>query len=227
MKASIIIRAYDAEKFLERAIENALNQDFPRDEFEIIVVNDGSKDATASILEKYRPHANIRIINQENQGTVRAANRGLAESCGEYIVLLDSDDEFGPTLVRELVVVLDGNQGAEFAYPDYYEEYQGEKKLVTPQNIFQTIAIGTMFRRSALPKESLYREGVFFAEYDLMLRMLGRWHGIHYPRPLMTYHRRSAGMTGNIDRVAAGLRELEELHPDKLDGIRKIRDYTL
>lgn len=89
---SIIIPAYNVELYIEECIESVLQQDL--DNYEIIIVNDGSTDRTAEILGKYKNIENIKIINQENQGAGAARNKGIIYSSGEYIMFLDGDDFF-------------------------------------------------------------------------------------------------------------------------------------
>ena len=87
---SIIIPVYNGAKFIDNAIESVLSQ--TNSDWELIVVNDGSKDATMSVLEKYAGNDKIRIINKENAGVSVARNTGFEASTGEYIAFLDADD---------------------------------------------------------------------------------------------------------------------------------------
>ncbi len=87
---SVIIPVYNGANFIDNAIESVLSQ--TNSDWELIVVNDGSKDATMSVLEKYADNDKIRIINQENAGVSVARNMGFEASTGEYIAFLDADD---------------------------------------------------------------------------------------------------------------------------------------
>lgn len=227
MKASIIIRAYNSQDTIERAVQSALRQDFSQDEFEIIVVNDGSTDNTRQVLGNFEQVPNVIIVDQENQGAIVAGNVGFERSQGEYVVLLDSDDYFEPTLVKELAAILDAHPEIDFVYPNYYEEIGNTKKVVVPKNMFETIALGVMYRRDKLAVEGFYRANVFFAEYDVLLRTLGWWKGYHYPEALFTYSRRYESLSANENRVEAALHQLKELHPDKYREIEMIRSYSL
>ncbi|GAB3382749.1 glycosyltransferase family 2 protein [Azotobacter armeniacus] len=90
-KVSIIIPVYNVEPYLEQCLDSAIHQDY--DNIEIIAVNDGSTDASLSILEHFRArHKSITIKNIENQGLSAARNIGLEIATGEYILFLDSDD---------------------------------------------------------------------------------------------------------------------------------------
>jgi glycosyltransferase involved in cell wall biosynthesis len=223
-KVSIIIRAYNFEKLVARAIESAVSQDFPRDEFEIVVVNDGSRDETLDVIRSYADkNENIRVVDQENQGAIVAGNNGFSASRGEYIVMLDDDDYFVPNLVRDLSQILDVDKSINFAYSDYYEESDGNKKLVQPANVFETIAGGVMFRRFSVG-DKLWTDGLFFPEYDIFLRH-PKWKGRYHPVALYTYSRRKESLAGDDLKVKNGIEQLKKLYPDKLDLISKIRGY--
>jgi glycosyltransferase involved in cell wall biosynthesis len=94
MKISVIIPAYNAEKFIIKAIKSVKNQTFQP--YEIILVDDGSSDATIKIVEDNFPE--VRIISQVNQGPSAARNAGILEAEGDWIAFLDSDDEYKQTL---------------------------------------------------------------------------------------------------------------------------------
>lgn len=91
MKISVIIPVYNVEKYLERCLESVLNQ--THSNLEIILVNDGSRDSSLQICEKYAMmDQRIKVISQSNQGLSAARNTGVEQATGEYIAFLDSDD---------------------------------------------------------------------------------------------------------------------------------------
>ncbi|MBC8228413.1 glycosyltransferase family 2 protein, partial [bacterium] len=85
---SVVIPAYNAEKEIPSCLDSLLNQTFPKEQCEIIVVNDGSTDGTEKIVRKYD---GVKIITQANQGPAAARNNGVSESKGDIIVFTDSD----------------------------------------------------------------------------------------------------------------------------------------
>lgn len=89
MKYSIIIPAYNAEKYIQRCIESIINQNYKN--LEIIVVNDGSNDLTLEILQGYDCGC-LKIVSVENGGVSRARNIGLDNAKGDFIIFVDSDD---------------------------------------------------------------------------------------------------------------------------------------
>ena len=91
-KVSVVVPAYNLARYLGRAIDSALGQDWPAEAIEVIVVDDGSTDETPHVLAAYGDR--IRAVRQDNSGLVRAVDRGLAEVSGDYVALLDADDEW-------------------------------------------------------------------------------------------------------------------------------------
>lgn len=98
---SIIVTCYNYARYVARAIDSALAQTY--DNTEIIVVNDGSRDASLEVISRYADR--VRIIDQPNQGSIGAYNAGFAASSGEIIVLLDADDWIEPELLMRVVAL--------------------------------------------------------------------------------------------------------------------------
>lgn len=93
IKLSVIVCAYNSEKFIRKCLDSLVNQTFKS--LEIILVNDGSEDNTEKIMKEYQTqyqNRNIKVISQENKGTGYARNKGIDSAEGEYITFVDSDD---------------------------------------------------------------------------------------------------------------------------------------
>ena len=88
---SVVMPVYNAERFLREALDSVLAQDY--EPFEVIVVDDGSTDGSAAILESY---PGLRVIRQENRGPSAARNAGIAEARGEIVAVADADDVLLP-----------------------------------------------------------------------------------------------------------------------------------
>ena len=88
-KVSVIVPAYNAEKTIKRCLDSIMNQTF--DDYEVIVINDGSTDNTKDLLDMYKD-PRLHIINKKNGGIGAARNDGIKASCGDYITFVDSDD---------------------------------------------------------------------------------------------------------------------------------------
>lgn len=96
---SVIIPMYNAEKTIVRTLDSVKKQDYDLNQFEVIIINDGSTDSSKMLAENYRnknTELNIKIITQDNGGVSKARNTGLKIAAGEYIAFLDSDDEWLP-----------------------------------------------------------------------------------------------------------------------------------
>jgi len=87
---SIIIPVYNSQKTIKRTLLSVLNQTF--NNYEIVVVNDGSTDATLKVLEEFSRYSQVTVINQINAGVSAARNSGLQQASGEYVLFLDADD---------------------------------------------------------------------------------------------------------------------------------------
>lgn len=89
-KVSVVMPAYNAEKYINQAMDSILNQTYK--DFEFIIINDGSTDRTREIILEYDDPRIILVENEKNSGIVVTLNRGLEKACGEYIARMDADD---------------------------------------------------------------------------------------------------------------------------------------
>jgi len=114
-ETSVIIPAYNAGETIKSALMSCLRQTNVDQTYEIIVVNDGSRDKTGEVLwmlRKKLPRNSFRIIEQDNQGSASAINLGVTQSCGEKIILCDADDLLCPLAVNLLSQALKGHAWA-------------------------------------------------------------------------------------------------------------------
>lgn len=103
-KISIIVPVYNAEKYLDRCIKSIYAQTLS--DYEIILVNDGSKDESLSLCRKYAENdSRITVIDKENGGAGSARNKGIEIAKGEYLAFPDADDWFEPNMYEELYVL--------------------------------------------------------------------------------------------------------------------------
>ena len=101
MKFSVIIPVYNKAQYIEKAINSVLSQTFTN--YELVIVDDGSKDNSAAIAEKaIAEKPNCKLLRQENAGVSMARNNGVAASQGEYLCFLDADDWWEPTFLEEM-----------------------------------------------------------------------------------------------------------------------------
>ena len=109
LKLSIIIPVYNVEKYIEKCLVNCAQQDCCTDSYEIIVVNDGTKDNSLAIAEDVaRRYDNIYITSQLNAGLSEARNKGLSLAKGEYVWFVDSDDWIDTNCLTDIMKYLTG-----------------------------------------------------------------------------------------------------------------------
>ena len=100
-KISIIIPAYNAEKYLQETLESIFAQDYPS--VEIIVVDDGSTDSTSNIVESYSHDSRVQYIYKLNSGTAKSRNVGIKRASGDFLMFVDADDLLVPTAISQLM----------------------------------------------------------------------------------------------------------------------------
>jgi len=105
---SVLIDTYNHERYIEQAIVSVLEQDFPKEDREIIVVDDGSTDRTSEIVRKFEP--GVRYVHKQNGGQASAFNAGIPECRGQVVAFLDGDDWWAQRKLSRVVPVLAGNR---------------------------------------------------------------------------------------------------------------------
>lgn len=181
-RVTVITPVYNGERYLGEVLAAVRAQTF--DDWEQIVVDDGSTDATWSILsEAVSLDPRLRIVQQANAGEATAVNHAYALARGDYIVVVNADDPPFPKLLERLVSMLDASPSVVVAYPDWLKidatgstiksvrtlEYSREALI----GDFRCIpGPGALIRRSALGDQQLRRPQFrFVSDYDLWLRL--------------------------------------------------------
>ncbi len=101
MKFSVVIPLYNKARYVAKAIQSVLSQTYT--DFELVVVDDGSRDASAEIaLKSIEGYENCRLVKQQNAGVSMARNNGVSASHGEYLCFLDADDWWDPQFLQEI-----------------------------------------------------------------------------------------------------------------------------
>lgn len=162
MKISVIIPVYNKREFVGRCIESVLAQDF--DSFEVIVVDDGSSDGGASLVDMLaKADSRVTVVHQENGGVTAARRVGLARSSGEYVMFVDADDELLPAAMRSTYDVI-VKEKADYVIATYRDQYGNHydsdrvgwcdtdemiRNLLSTKNTF-CVLWGILFRRDIL-----------------------------------------------------------------------------
>ncbi len=114
-RTSVVIPAYNHERFIGEALASLQAQ--TAGDFEVLVVDDGSSDATAAVAQAVaREDSRVRVLEQVNRGSHAAINRGIAESRGQWVAILNSDDRYAPTRLERLQQT--AAEGARFVVTD-------------------------------------------------------------------------------------------------------------
>ncbi len=114
VRVSVIIPVFNAEKTVERTIDSVLAQSFS--DFEIVAVDDGSRDRSREVLARYR--GRVTVLEQPNRGPSAARNLAIAHASGEYLAFLDADDWWEPEMLARMVPALDADPDCVMAYCD-------------------------------------------------------------------------------------------------------------
>jgi glycosyltransferase involved in cell wall biosynthesis len=219
-RVSVIIGAYNGEKFLRPAIEGILNQTF-RD-FELIVVDDDSRDNTARILEEFRDEKMRVVHNDQNLGISATLNKGLALARGEYIALQDHDDISAPERLAVQVAFLDNNAqigmvGSSCNVIDEagrtleHRPVENDESKLRWGLLWCTMLHHTtlMVKRRAIEEVGGYSPDPryrFAEDYDLMSRVALRYRvaNLHQTLGYWRVHKTSASQLNARQQVAAG-----------------------
>lgn len=216
---SVILCCHNGEATVARALDSAFAQTMPATAYEVIFVDDGSTDGTANVVEPYvERHPNLHYVRlAQNAGLPNACNIGLKRAKGRYVIRLDADDMFEPSILDMMVRPLEEDV-TDLVYSDRYElvASTGEFRLVSMRdfNLFRLTAAGVAARRDLVLDIGGYRP-FFWEEYDLYMRYSARSGRpfSYIPTPLYRYVRHSGGaaMTGSRDDVQRGWDQLIEI----------------
>ena len=216
IKLSVIVSAFNQEKYIGRCLRSLLNQSLDRDEYEIIVINDGSFDKTAYALELFNSPKEdlIQVItNKENLGLPTSLNKGINASKGKYIVRVDSDDFVNFNFLQFLSFYLDTNPGSNAISCDYYLISEDEKVIERMESDKDPIACGILFRKETLIDIGLYDESFLYnEEVELRLRYLKKYSIKRLAIPLYRYRRHADNITNDKLKMEEYKKKLIEKH---------------
>lgn len=175
MQLSIVIPVYNVEAYLEECLNSCLEQNIPHSDYEIIAINDGSRDGSLDILNRYAAkYPNITVLTQENKGQSVARNRGVEIAKGEYIWFIDSDDWIEKNCLSSLLgftedmVMFNGfiNAGSSRISKVTFKEVSFEKPHINPISIAPWVYL---LKKSYLMENDLkFKEGLFFEDSEFL-----------------------------------------------------------
>ncbi len=212
---SVIVAAHNEERFIGRCIRSLLAQRFPRDKFEIVVVNDGSTDRTPMILASFG--ADIRVLtNETNIGLPASINRAVHTIHSKYLVRVDADDYVNESFLDVLYMFLAENPDLDAVACDYLLVDDREDVLGRRNCMDEPIACGIMFRTDQLLDVGLYDETFLLHEdRDLRVRFLEKHTIDRVPLPLYRYRRHADNITNDTAAMEHHYQRLIDKHGDK------------
>lgn len=193
VKLSIIVPIYNVESYLHKCVDSLLNQDLPQDEYEIVLVDDGSPDHCGAICDEYAStYHNIKAIHRPNGGLSAARNSGIEVALGEYLQFVDSDDYLESNVLKTLVEKMDQDHldVLRFNYQnvnDIYEVFEPNKVSKPFMDYRDSVCDGLTFLTERLGyacyacqfviKRGLltgckFKEGIYFEDTDWTSRLL-------------------------------------------------------
>lgn len=222
-KVSVVIPAYNAMNYLPATMGSLLNQTF--EDFEVIVVNDGSSDETEEWVSQIE-NSKIKLISQENKGLAGARNTGIAHAKGEYIAFLDADDLWEPTKLEKQVTVLEENPEVGLVYTwvaliDEQGEFTGRIfknnaegdvwNQLTERNIVECGSVA-MVRRSCFETVGIFDRNLrsFVEDWDMWLRIASRYSFKLIKEPLVYYRQISTSASRNWEAMEQSFRMVIE-----------------
>ncbi len=218
---SVVVPAFNAERFIEATLKSILNQRVQN--FELIVVDDGSTDRTAEVVASFGER--VRLIRQENAGCHGARNRGIAAARGAFIAFMDADDLWFPWTLATYQRVIEQHRDAAviLARPRFFEGEQAPSNChedalhVRRWDDFfaggdQTMWTGTsvmVVRRDKLTASGRSFELGCLSDLDFLLRIGGLGPFVKIDRPItVAYRKHGANLSGSGARVARAMRTI-------------------
>lgn len=202
---SVIVCSHNHEKWIERCIRSIAHQeDITPQDYEILVVNDGSTDNTAAVLQHLDSLSGLRLIhNDANLGLPVSLNMAIRQALGRYIVRVDSDDYVARRFLSLMRMFLNVNREYQAVAVDYLKVDKFENPIQRVNCFEHQIACGVMFRKECLFDIGLYDESFRMREgHDLRRRFEEKFKVGRLEFPLYKYRHHDHNRTLNSSEVA-------------------------
>lgn len=195
MLLSVIIPVYNAEKFIKRALDSLILPNCPL--FEIICIDDGSKDNSGKICDAYaRKYNNIHVFHKQNGGVASARNMGLQYATGDYIAWLDADDYIEPQWFSSISPILE-NKNPDCLLFDYYlvdgnnryrQSLEWEHNISNQKYIFELTCDNRLksylwmhiIKRSILEEQRFSTDAIVLEDYQMLTNIAENFQTIIY-----------------------------------------------
>ena len=193
---SVIVPAYNAEKYIRKCLDSILCQ--TKKEFEIIAVNDGSKDDTLSVLNEYKERwpGIVKVFSQENQGLSVTRNNGVKQASGKYIVFVDSDDYIKHNMLEVLYKkAIEGDydvvcSDVDCIYPDKIltvrsgVDFENTDMTVAQKKAMlinmYVVVVNKLYKKELFTEDMMFEPGVWFEDVLFSHKLVPRIKSISY-----------------------------------------------
>lgn len=224
MRVSVVVPVYNAEAYLVETLDSILASTYQ--DIEVVLVNDGSRDGSAAICERYaRKDSRVVYIEQSNVGVVAARNHAIREAKGVYILPVDSDDCIDPTYIEKAVAVMeqDKDMGIVYCEAEFFGTRRGTWELpiysLEEMLYHNVIFVTALFRRADWEAVGGYKpcmEG-YCEDYEFWLSIIERGRKVYRLPEVLFFYRirndsRSRSLDNDYQRQLAGVRKVYELH---------------
>jgi len=230
---SVVIATYNMATYLPLAVRSALAQTYRN--IEVLIIDDGSTDATAESVAPFLADARVRFRKQANGGQAVAKNRGIRESTGEYVAFLDADDLWAPDKLEAQIPLFAASPAVGVVYSGFAcIDGEGAPLASVPAKLHRGRVSGPLlifnfvgFGTSVVKRECFQRLGSFNEnlrmgiDYDLWLRFSTQYEFDYVDRPLLHYREWPGQMSRNWNtRYLNGIEIMEKFlrdYPDAVD----------
>jgi len=218
-KVSVYIVSHNYGHFLRVAIESVLRQTY--DDWELLIINDGSTDDTETVMRRYEGDERIRVFTTPGIGLPRVCNLAVREARGEYIIRLDADDIFDENILIVLSNYLDRSPDCAMVFPDYYliDEFgdvfsqERREKLYAANHVLDHAVMGAccLIRTSVIRELGGYREDLGAQDgYDIWSKLIKHHRSDNVNIPLYYYRRHGENLTSDVRRILHSRREIRK-----------------
>lgn len=216
---TVYITNYNYGLFIQQSVESLLNQTFQ--DFEVIIIDDGSTDNSKEIIENYSQNPKVSIIHQQNKGLNKTNNIALRAARGKYIMRLDADDYLETNALEVMSAALENDSSLGLVFPDYYiVDKEGNELYIEQRHsfdkdvrLFDQPAHGacTMIRTEFLREVGGYDEQYRCQDgYELWIKFVTRYKVTNINNPLFYYRQHGSNLTSNEERILNTRKQIKE-----------------
>lgn len=225
---TVIVPAYNHELYIEECLKSVINQTYPH--LQVIVINDGSKDNTGYIIEKFigvqgRP---IEYLTKNNEGLCKTLNLGIELANGKYIAFIASDDMWLPSRIEEQVLFLEQNNNIGLVFSDaYFMRYDNPTTIkysdykprikkhflnsIQNRNIYEALlveniilSLTVLIRKECFEKVGFFDISLKYEDYDMWLRVCRQYPIAFIDKPLAYYRTHDSNLSNNTKIMLIG-----------------------